>query len=150
MADEYHARQEGYHSRLDGLQAAILRVKLPYLARWTDRREEIARAYQAGITSGEMVVPTGRPVAQHVFHLFVIRTQKRDELKKYLEARGIGSIIHYEFPIHLQDAYSFLGHVPGSLPKTETAAKEILSLPLFPELTDEEVETVIDAINAFV
>ena len=138
----------GTNSRLDELQAAILRVKLGYLDCDNARRRAIARRHSEALC-GLVRVPFIRAEGSHVFHLYVIRTRKRDELQSFLKSKGIGSAIHYPVPIHLQPAY--LGRLgnPGSYPVTEAACNEILSLPLYPELSDSQCEKVIAAVRCF-
>src|SRR3989344_1229572 len=149
MEGSYYANIEGYNSRLDEMQAAILATKLPHLEEWNTRRRAIATRYLTEITNPLIMLPAERAGGTHAFHLFVIRTARRDDLKRFLTEKGIGCGIHYEFPIHLQKAYSFLNYKPGGFPTSETGAKEVLSLPIFPELTGEEIESVITAVNQF-
>jgi len=149
MKDDYYANIEGYNSRLGEIQAAILNVKLKYLDKWNARRREIANYYIKNIKNHKVVTPKIRNNYYNTYHLFVIRTKERDGLKKYLAKNGIGSAIHYQFPIHIQKAYRFLKCKKGSLPKTEKITKEILSLPIFPELTNNELKYVTDKINKF-
>jgi dTDP-4-amino-4,6-dideoxygalactose transaminase len=129
----------GMNSRLDELQAAILRVKLRYLATGNTRRAGIAGLYDRSLISADVTTPQRRAGAGHVYHQYVIRAAGRDQLREQLQAQGIGTLIHYPVPVHLQPA--FLGRVPmlGTLPHTEEACRQILSLPMFPELTDAEV-----------
>jgi dTDP-4-amino-4,6-dideoxygalactose transaminase len=144
---QYRSELKGYTSRLDELQAAILRVKLRHLEDWNAARRALAARYRAGLRTVEPL--TERPEGEHVYHLFVVRTARRDDLRAHLQARGIRTGIHYALPTHLQPAYADLGLRQGSLPETERAATEVLSLPLFPELGAEEVERVIEAVNSF-
>ena len=138
----------GTNSRLDELQAAILRVKLGYLDRDNERRIAIACQYSEAL-SDLVAVPRVGASRKHVFHLYVIRTPQRDSLQQFLRERGVGSGIHYPVPVHLQPAYvGRLGNV-GSYPVTEAVAKEILSLPLYPELSDRQCERVISAVRGF-
>lgn len=140
---------EGYNSRLDELQAAILRYKLERLDKWNEKRREIASWYRAGLHNAPVILPREEPWAYHIYHLFVIRAQKRDELMKYLAGEGITALIHYPTPIHLQKAYSPLGHGKGSFPNAENVAGEIVSLPLYPSLTRDEVGYVCETIREF-
>lgn len=140
---------EGFNSRLDELQAAILRYKLERLDRWNEKRRVIASWYRTGLNDTPVILPGEEPWAYHVYHLFVIRAQKRDELMKYLAGKGITTLIHYPTPIHLQKAYSSLGHGKGSFPNAEDVAGEIVSLPLYPSLTGEEVGYVCECIREF-
>lgn len=149
MAGSYHALIEGYNSRLDEIQAAILRAKLPHLASYNKRRRAIAERYISEIKNPRVETPKTRAGATHVFHLFVIKVDAREKFLAYLKEKGVGYGIHYPFPVHLQKAYGFLGYKEGSLPKTEAAAKKIVSLPIFPELTEKEVTYIIETINGF-
>jgi len=149
MEGSYHANFEGYNSRLDEIQAAILRVKLPHLDVYNQKRQEIASRYSKEIKNPLIELPRTRPNASHIFHLFVIKVDTRERFLEYLKTKGIGYGIHYPTPIHLQKAYNFLGYAEGSLPRTEANAGKIVSLPLFPELTEEEVDHVIQIINDF-
>ena len=148
--ERYVSAIAGMNSRLDPLQAAILRVKLTHLVQDTDRRRAIAARYDAGLTGlAGLKTPTPRPGARPAYHLYVIDAgSRRDELQARLKERGVGTLIHYPVPVHLQPAYKDrvpLG--PGGLPKTERAAKSVLSLPLYPQLADAEVDTVIAAVK---
>src|SRR3989344_4823715 len=149
MEKTYSAREEGYNSRLDELQAAILNMKLSYLDGWNVRRKEIARYYFKNIKNKHIALPRLKTGYSHAFHLFVIRTKVREQLERYLKQNGVGYGIHYPFPIHRQKAYGFLGYKKGELPATERAAKEVLSLPVFPELTDKELRSIVAKINTF-
>lgn len=149
MKKGYFAEIEGFNSRLDEIQATILSTKLDHLDDWNEKRRRIADYYCTHITNKKILLPQITKDSTHSFHLFVIRTSDREALKKYLEENGVGCAIHYPYPIHLQDAYLFLGHKQGSLPETEKAAGEILSIPIFPELTTEEQKYIVKIINAF-
>lgn len=147
---KYIHELEGYNGRMDAIQAAFLRIKLQHLAEWNTARRRAARLYRdalAGIP--EIRLPVERTDATHVYHLFVIRAARRDALQRHLTARGIGTGLHYPVPLHLQAAYAGLGLRAGSFPVTEAAARDILSLPMFPELTAEQVGIVADAIRDF-
>ena len=141
---------QGMNTRLDTLQAAILRIKLRHLATWNDLRQQHANRYsqQLAEISG-LRLPALAPNRTHVFHLYVIRTPRRDALQQYLADRGIQSGIHYPTPIHLQPAYTSLGWGPGSFPVTEHIANEILSLPMFAELTDTQIDYVSSGVRDF-
>ncbi len=143
----YHSDLHGWNSRLDELQAALLRVKLVHLETDNERRRAIGRAYRAGLPA-EVGGPSAQGEALGVEHLFVIRHPQRDRLRQLLETAGIGAAVHYPVACHLQNAYRAFGGGPGSLPVAERATAEILSLPMYPELTDAEVETVIAAVCA--
>jgi dTDP-4-amino-4,6-dideoxygalactose transaminase len=139
----------GVNSRLDEIQAAVLRVKLKRLDADNDRRVEIARRYSAGLRRPGLVVPACARDAEHVFHQFVIRTADRDDLRRFLQQRGIGTAIHYPVPVHRQPAYENRGLCGSSLPRTEKICSEILSLPMFPQLTDADVDRVVATIGAW-
>jgi dTDP-4-amino-4,6-dideoxygalactose transaminase len=130
----------GYNYRMDGFQGAILRVKLKRLDQWTARRREIARRYEKLLAGARVTLPQDHPGGESVFHLFVVYVENRDAVRSALEARGVQTAIHYPRPLHLQKAYAGLGHGPGSFPNTERACERVLSLPLFPEMSDEQVE----------
>lgn len=147
---KYHHEVIGYNQRLDELQAAFLRVKLKYLSEWTLQRQEIAIQYNELLKGvGDLVLPLVAPEATHVYHLYVIRTPQRDALQTYLQQHGIGTLIHYPIPIHLQQAYQSLGYSKGSFPVAETIASSCLSLPLWPGMSPSEVEQVALKIRSF-
>ena len=146
---KFTSKIEGFNSRLDEIQAAVLRVKLKHLDTWTNRRMEIATQYQQLLFNSNVQLPCERQWAKHVYHLFVIRTNRRDALKEYLQEHGVGTHIHYPIPIHFQEAYEKLGYKTGDFPISERNAGEILSLPIYPELTTEEVEEVAGLITEF-
>ena len=139
---------KGYNSRLDEIQAAILRIKLKHLDTWNQKRRRIAKLYSE-LLSDLMSVPKEDKNSKHVYHLYIVRTEKRNKLKDFLFSRGIGTNIHYPIPVHLQKSYSDLGYKKGFLPKCEKYAKEVLSLPIFPELRKNEVEYICNAITEF-
>lgn len=147
---KYEHESIGYNSRLDELQAAVLRVKLRHLGGWNAARKKAARLYDELLRGVKGVVPPeefeGR---SHVYHLYVIRHARRGRLREFLAGKGIGTGIHYPIPVHLQEAYSHLKCGTGSFPETEKAARQILSLPMFPEITGEEIEYVCSAIKSF-
>ena len=145
----YHHTLKGFNSRLDEMQAAILRVKLKYLDGWNEKRRKIAQDYCNLIESDSIIKPTEEDFAYHIFHLFVIRCKHRNQLQAYLNQKGIQTLIHYPIPIHLQQAYAELELGKGSYPISEEYAEQILSLPMFPELVDEEIEAISTAINEF-
>ncbi len=132
----------GINSRLDELQAAILRVKLRHLENWNQRRRHIAALYTALLGDSALELPAEMPGTEHVFHLYVIRATDRDGLQKHLAERDVQTVIHYPTPIHLQPAYRGLGVGPGSFPVAESLAGQVLSLPIYPELTDTKVRDV--------
>jgi dTDP-4-amino-4,6-dideoxygalactose transaminase len=140
----------GLNSRLDELQAAILRVKLKHLSAENGRRRAVAGRYNDLLSGGQFRLPKSGPGIDHVFHQYVVRTPQRDRLKTFLEIRGIGTAIHYPVPVHLQPAYQSRLSLPTTgLPQTESAAREILSLPMHPQLTDAEVRRVTGAMRDF-
>lgn len=145
----YYHSIKGFNSRLDDLQAAILSLKLPRLDGWNARRRAIAAMYAGGISNPLVRLPEEMPYGRHVYHLYPIRTAHRAALQEHLAARGIGTLIHYPVPIHLQESYADLGKPRGSFPESEAHADEELSLPMYPELTDDEVGTVCTALNEF-
>jgi dTDP-4-amino-4,6-dideoxygalactose transaminase len=143
-----HQIRLGYNSRLDEIQAAILKVKLKYLDKWNSRRQEIAKTYTEML--GEYVgVPHTKQGRTHIFHQYVIRVENRDILRKYLKENDIGTGVHYPVPCHLQPAFGYLGYKEGDFPVAEKTAKEIISLPIYPELKDEEVKYVCETIRKF-
>jgi dTDP-4-amino-4,6-dideoxygalactose transaminase len=147
---KYEHILKGGNSRLDELQAAILRVKLKYLEQWNEERRRRALSYKRALESTEVSCPSEKEQARHVYHLFVIRAKKRSALQAFLKGKGIETLVHYPTPIHLQKAYRELGYQRGDLPVTERQVQEILSLPFFPELTGEEMREVTDKIRSFV
>jgi dTDP-4-amino-4,6-dideoxygalactose transaminase len=138
----YDHRLLGVNSRLDELQAAILRVKLRYLESWNSQRRHIAALYTALLGDSDVVAPTETSSVKHVYHLYVIRCRQRDALQKHLADRGVQTAVHYPTPIHLQGAYGWLCLESGSFPVAERCAKEVLSLPIYAELTDTQVRQV--------
>lgn len=145
----YVSEIAGFNSRLDEVQAAVLRVKLRYLEAENARRRALAQRYTALLAGCTVVPPAERPDARHVYHLYVIRSSRRDDLRQALHSRGIITGIHYPVPVHLQPAYRHLHPGPDTLPVTERLAGEVLSLPLYPELNEAQVETVAQAIWEF-
>jgi len=139
----------GYNSRLDELQAAILRVKLRHLPQWNARRAEIAARYTAGLAGVPVELPATCELNRHVFHVYAILTDQRDELLRFLGDRGVSSIIYYPRPLHLQKVYEELGCREGDFPVAEETARRILPLPMYPELADEQVDYVIRCVRDF-
>jgi dTDP-4-amino-4,6-dideoxygalactose transaminase len=146
---KYRHLLKGTNSRLDEVQAAVLRVKLRYLDQWNEVRRKKARAYDTLLSSLPVIRPVEKEHAHHVYHLYVIRTRKRDRLRAFLKERKIDTLIHYPIPIHLQKAYRELGYRRGDLPWTERCSREILSLPFFPEMTEAEMEEVAREMHSF-
>ncbi len=147
QSGRYRHETSGINSRLDEMQAAILRVKLRHLDAWTERRRALAALYQAELADSGVELPLEQPYAHAVWHLFVVRHARRDALMTALAERGIGTLIHYPIPLHVQPCFASLGGKPGDFPVTERAAETILSLPMYPELTDEQVRTVARAVR---
>jgi dTDP-4-amino-4,6-dideoxygalactose transaminase len=147
--EKYVHLSQGFNRRLDSVQAAILRVKLRYLDAWNAARAAHARTYRELLAGIAVVQPTEAEWASAVWHLFVIRTPRRDELRQHLCKQGIDTGIHYPVPIHLQPAYRDLGHQRGAFPMTECLSQQILSLPMYAELTNEDIEQVVTAVGAF-
>ncbi len=141
--------KKGTNSRLDALQAAVLQVKLPCLDAWNARRRAIAVRYRTALAVTPLVLPFCDPRATHVFHQFVVRTSERDALRRHLTACGIGTAVHYPTPIHLTEAFQDLGYRVGDFPEAERASREVLSLPMYPELPDGHIERVCEAIVKF-
>lgn len=147
---KYYNEIKGVNSRLDELQAALLDVKLKYLNEWTDARISIANKYNSLLKgTGDIILPEVAEHAKHVYHLYVIRTTKRDALKDYLNKQGVGTLIHYPIPPHLQKAYSEMNFKKGQFELAEKMAETSLSIPLYPGLKEEEIEFVIQTIRKF-
>lgn len=141
---------EGINSRLDGMQAAILNVKLPYLAGWTEARQKVARHYDELLNGvGDIVIPKVAVKREHVYHLYVIRTQRRDALKKFLGENGISTVLNYPKALPFYPAYAYLGHQSADFPVAYRNQSRILSLPIYPELTEDMIVHVADRIKAF-
>ena len=145
---KYHHVLRGYNYRMEGLQGAILRVKLRHLEPWTEARRTIAAKYNELLADSELVRPSEMPWARHVYHAYTLRSDDRDALQAALQEKGIQTGIHYPMPVHLQPAYAELVQMPQSLPESEKAAAEVLSLPVFPELTDEQIQRVTTALTS--
>ncbi len=159
----YYHEEFGWNSRLDAMQAAILRVKLRHLNDWNTQRRAIAARYtsaleQSGLTTSGSVRPTERapiaplavrPESFHIFHQYVVRAHRRDELRTFLSERGVGTEVYYPVPLHLQEAFAYLGYRKGDLPEAERTAAEVLALPMFPELHEDERQRVVTAIAEF-
>jgi dTDP-4-amino-4,6-dideoxygalactose transaminase len=147
QSDRYRHESLGLNSRLDELQAALLRVGLRHLPAWTERRRHLAAVYRRELEGAGVVLPMEQPYARAVHHLFVIRHPRREALMAALGARGIGTLVHYPIPLHLQPAFASLGGRAGQLPVAEKAAAEVLSLPLYPELAEAQVREVARAVR---
>ena len=146
----YEHRLKGFNYRMDGIQGAILRVKLRHLEAWTEKRRGVAAWYAQTLDPEIVRLPKARPGCRHVHHVFAVRTDDRERLRDLLGRQGIQTGIHYPIPVHLQPAHADLGYGPGDFPNSEAAAREVLSLPLFPEMTREQVEMVASAVSAAV
>jgi dTDP-4-amino-4,6-dideoxygalactose transaminase len=145
----YHHDLKGFNYRLEGVQGAVLGVKMSYIEGWTDARRELARRYDAGLASAGVSTPAPDGHGRHVYHVYAIRHRDRSGLQAFLAERGIGTNIHYPIPVHLQKAFAELGHGPGAFPHAEAAASEVLSLPMYPELPHDQQDQVIGAIIDF-
>ncbi len=138
----------GWNCRMDGIQAAVLSVKLQHLKRWNDLRRDHARKYNEGLAKIEdLVIPFEASYARHIYHVYTVRVNERDRFMQTLADKGIGSSVHYPVPIHLQEAYRGLGYKNGAFPIAERAAEEFVSLPMFPELTEAQLERVVDVVK---
>jgi dTDP-4-amino-4,6-dideoxygalactose transaminase len=147
QSEKYRHELPGVNSRLDEIQAAFLRVGLRHLPAWTERRRALAGLYVAELEGSGVEPLREQPYARAVHHLFVVRHPRRDALAQALRARGVGTLVHYPIPLHLQPVFAWLGGRPGELPVAEKATGEILSLPLFPELRDEQARVVAGAVR---
>lgn len=148
-AERYVSKIPGWNSRLDELQAAILRVKLPYLDADNERRALLASKYDHTLAGLDLVTPKRRPPSTHVYHLYVIRSAERDELRACLKERGVDALIHYPVPVHLQPAYGGLSQSVDHLQETEKAAREVLSLPIYPEMQEKDLEEVVGIVHYY-
>ena len=146
---KYHNKLEGVNSRLDEMQAALLRVKLSHLDELNAERQKIADKYLSGIKNSRLILPSHCVGAEHVYHQFVVRTKRRNEFKHYLETCGIKTVIHYPIPPHLAECYARLGYKRGDFPITEKFADEVLSLPMFNGMTDDEINFVVEVCNGY-
>jgi dTDP-4-amino-4,6-dideoxygalactose transaminase len=146
-AKKYYHVMKGYNYRMEGLQGAILRVKLRHLEAWTAARRSRATEYEKHLKGADVVRPAEMPYARHVYHIYAVRTADRAELQKQLQAQGVQTGIHYPIPVHLQEGYRDLGYVAGEFPQSERAANEVLSLPMYPELSNIQVEFVSAALH---
>ncbi|MFO1488852.1 MAG: DegT/DnrJ/EryC1/StrS family aminotransferase [Verrucomicrobiota bacterium] len=145
----YYHDEVGFNYRMEGIQGAVLGVKLKYLSQWTARRREIAHQYHKLLADTPLQLPREASYAESVYHLYVVRHPRRDDLKKHLEANGVGCALHYPLPLHLQKCYASLGYKEGAFPVAEKAARECLSLPVYAELTDAQVQRVTSVIKDF-
>ena len=147
---KYEHALPGYNFRMEGMQGAVLAVKLPHLDGWNDRRRALAERYSERLAEQGIVLPKEHADTRHVYHLYVIRAEDREALRDHLAQRGIETGLHYPIPLHQQEAYVSLGYRTGDFPVTETAAQHILSLPMYPDMPLEAVDYVSDAIREWV
>lgn len=148
--EKYFHEVEGHNYRMEEIQGAVLWVKLKHLEEWTEKRRRNADLYHEALEGiHEVLAPTEKEFAKHVYHLYVIRAQKRDDLQGYLKRNGVETGLHYPIPLHLQKAYEYLGHKKGQFPVAEQHAGEILSLPMFPELTQDQIGQIALLVKAF-
>ena len=145
---KYHHVLKGYNYRMEGIQGAVLRVKLRHLEAWTEARRAVAARYDRLLAGSGVRTPDAMSYARHVYHIYAIRTPRRQAWQEALQAQGVQTGIHYPTPVHLLPAFADLGYVPGDFPHSEQAANEVLSLPMFPELTAEQCEMVARAVSA--
>lgn len=155
-ARRYYHEEMGGNSRMDALQGAVLRIKLRHIDAWNRRRQEVAAGYDQLFSAARLFAASGpvrplhrAPQTNHIFHQYVVRAARRDELRQFLSERGIGCEIYYPVPLHLQQAFAYLGYAAGAFPEAERACAEVLALPVFPELRADEQKTVVDAIAEF-
>ena len=146
---KYHNELMGYNSRVDEMQAAVLRVKLRHLNEWNSRRRQIAHEYNKLLKDLPLEFPDPGKDGEHVFHLYTILTDNREELRGYLKSRGVETGVYYPTPLHLQPAYADLGYCKGDFPVSESACERNLSLPMYPELTDEQIHYVAETVRGF-
>ncbi len=152
---KYYHSLIGGNFRFDAIQAAVINAKLPHLDRWSEMRQANAARYrrlfaEAGLVGeGRLRLPVEAPDRRHIYNQFVVRASRRDELVAFLRQRNIGVEIYYPVPLHLQECFAYLGHQPGDFPASEAAARETLALPIYPELSDEQAESVVEAIRCF-
>jgi dTDP-4-amino-4,6-dideoxygalactose transaminase len=143
----YNHVMKGYNYRMDGIQGAILRVKLRYLDRWTDARRTHAAQYDALLADSGLKTPVAMPYGHHVYHVYVLRVPQREALQQKLNEQGIQTGIHYPIPVHLQKAFADLGHHEGDFPESELVASEVLSLPMYPELSEAQINVIATAVG---
>jgi dTDP-4-amino-4,6-dideoxygalactose transaminase len=153
MEPKYYHHLVGGNFRLDAIQAAVLRVKLPHLDSWTAGRQRNAQRYRAlfedANLTGTVRLPVEAPDRTHIYNQFVVRLPERDRLKAHLDAAGIGTEVYYPVPFHLQKCFASLGYPAGAFPQAEAAAQDSIALPIYPELTDTQQATVVSAIKSF-
>jgi len=145
----YYHDEVGYNYRMEGIQGAVLGVKLKQLKKWTAERRRVAHRYHELLANTPLQLPREAAWGESAYHLYVVRHPRRDDLKKHLEANGVGCALHYPLPLHLQKCYASLGYKDGDFPVAEKAACECLSLPIYPELTDAQIQRVVEVIRDF-
>ena len=145
----YYHDEVGFNYRMEGIQGAVLGVKLKHLNRWTHERQRVAKRYAELLADTPLQLPREAAGCESAWHLYVVRHARRDELKKHLEANGVGCALHYPLPLHLQKCYASLGYKTGDFPVAEKAARECLSLPIYPELSDEQIQRVATVVKEF-
>jgi len=145
----YYHDEIGFNYRMEGFQGAVLGVKLKHLDTWTRERRRVAHRYHELLADTPLQLPREAGYAESAYHLYVVRHPRRDELKKHLEVNGVGCALHYPMSLHLQKCYAHLGHKEGAFPAAEKAARECLSLPIYPELTDAQIQRVVSVIKDF-
>jgi len=146
---KYYHDLIGYNACMEGIQGAVLKVKLKYLDQWNQARNRVAGWYDELLKDVPVILPARDEVFRQVFHLYVIETAKRDQLQHYLSEHGVPTLIHYPVPLHLQKAFDFLGYRVGDFPVAEKLSREILSLPIYPELSQQQVVYICEKIRAF-
>lgn len=146
----YFHEEVGYNSRLDALQAAVLLAKLPHLAAWSEARRRHAAYYDAAFADVDAVrTPVVDPANESIYNQYTLRVERRDALQQHLKARGVGNYVYYPLPLHLQPCFAYLGYGEGACPEAERASREVLSLPVYPELTTAQLDEVVDAVHSF-
>jgi len=145
----YYHDEVGFNYRMEGIQGAVLGIKLKHLPKWTSERQRVAKRYSELLKDTPLQLPVQPAYAESVWHLYVVRHPRRDELKAHLEANGVGCALHYPLPLHLQKCYASLGHKAGDFPNSEKSAGQCLSLPIYPELTDAQILRVVEVIKSF-
>jgi dTDP-4-amino-4,6-dideoxygalactose transaminase len=145
----YYHDEVGYNYRMEGIQGAVLGVKLKHLDKWTQERRRVAARYSELLAGTPLQLPADADYAKGAWHLYVVRHPRRDELKKHLEAHQVGCALHYPLPLHLQKCYAELGYKAGDMPNAEKAARECLSLPIYPEMTEEQIQRVASVVRSF-
>jgi dTDP-4-amino-4,6-dideoxygalactose transaminase len=147
---QYFHDEVGYNSRLDAMQAAVLSAKLPHLAKWSAGRRDNAAYYSRALADvPEVKTPVVEAANESIFNQYTLRCERRDELQAHLKAKGIGTSVYYPLPLHLQPCFAYLGYQAGSCPESERAAREVLSLPIYPELTRAQLDEVVSAVRGF-